>query len=242
MLRFAEMPVLPACARVWAGSRPGSPHRPCTRWRPRDAWDAGASGSRVAPASAAALPGADRSGKLGSMTSPAEDPACEVAHGTVPAPAPAAEKILVAVFATQVAQFLLRYAADVGYRAVLLEPDADRARDAKAAGAVLAGSLDDFPAGTADVVVTDHHRPELGVLLRDALAARARWIGLMGNARHEGPHVAALTELGVPPKQIALVHRPIGLSIGSRTPPEIAISTIAGLIAERNGRPGGFAF
>ena len=175
-------------------------------------------------------------------SSAAEDPACEVAHGTVPAPAPATEKVLVAVFATPVAQFLLRYAADVGYRAVLLDPDPDRARDAKAGGAELAGSVDDFPAGTADVVVTDHHRPELGVVLRDALAADARWIGLMGNARHEGPHVAALTELGVPAEQIARVHRPIGINIGSRTPPEIAISTIAGLIAERSGKPGGFAF
>jgi xanthine dehydrogenase accessory factor len=38
------------------------------------------------------------------------------------------------------------------------------------------------------------------------------------------------------------VHRPIGINIGSRTPPEIAISTIAGLIAERAGKPGGFVF
>jgi xanthine dehydrogenase accessory factor len=203
---------------------------------------------------AAALPEPGHGGKLGSMTSPtpspaagaADDPACEVAHGTAPEPAPVSEKVLVAVFATPVAQFLLRYAADVGYQTVLLEPDPDRARDAKATGfdfvsTVLTG-LDGFPAGTADVVVTDHHRPELGVILRDALAADARWIGLMGNARHEGPHVAALTELGVPAGQIARVHRPIGLSIGSRTPPEIAISTIAGLIAERAGRPGGFAF
>jgi xanthine/CO dehydrogenase XdhC/CoxF family maturation factor len=174
------------------------------------------------------------------MTSPAEDPACEVAHGT--APAQATEKVLVAVFATPVAQFLLRYATDAGYRAVLLEPDPDRARDAKAGGAVLAGSADDFPAGPADVVVTDHHRPELGVVLRDALASGARWIGVMGNPRHEGPHVAALTGLGVPPEEIARVRRPIGLNIGSRTPPEIAIATIAGLIAEHAGKPGGFAF
>jgi xanthine dehydrogenase accessory factor len=192
---------------------------------------------------AAALPGPDGGGKLRGMTSPAaDDAACEVAHGTVPAPAGAQEKVLVAVFATPVAEFLLRYAADVGYRAVLLEPDGDRARDAKAAGAVLAGSLDDFPAGTADVVVTNHHRPELGAVLRDALDAGARWIGLMGNARHEGPHIAALAALGVPPEQIAQVHRPIGLNIGSRTPPEIAIATLAGLIAERAGKPGGFAF
>jgi xanthine/CO dehydrogenase XdhC/CoxF family maturation factor len=38
------------------------------------------------------------------------------------------------------------------------------------------------------------------------------------------------------------VHRPIGLNIGSRTPAEIAISTLAGLIADHNGRPGGFSY
>lgn len=147
-----------------------------------------------------------------------------------------------AVFATPVAEFLLRYGADAGYRAVLVEPDPERARGAKAAGAVLAGSADGFPPGSADVVVTDHHRPELGPALRDALASEARWVGIMGNPRHEAPHIRALTELGVPAAQISRVHRPIGLNIGSRTPAEIAIATMAGLIADRNGRPGGFSF
>jgi xanthine dehydrogenase accessory factor len=186
------------------------------------------------------LPRLAGDGKLGGMTSPQEDPACDVAHGA--APPPASEKVLVAVFATPVAEFLLRYAADTGYQAVLVEPDAERARAAKAAGLAVSDGFDGFRAGTADVVVTDHHRPELGPALRDALASDVRWIGLMGNARHEGPHVAALTELGVAPDQIARVHRPIGLNIGSRTPAEIAIATLAGLIADRHGKPGGFSF
>ena len=54
--------------------------------------------------------------------------------------------------------------------------------------------------------------------------------------------MAALTELGVPAGDIARVHRPVGLNIGSRTPPEIALATLAGLVADRNGRPGGFQF
>jgi xanthine dehydrogenase accessory factor len=91
-------------------------------------------------------------------------------------------------------------------------------------------------------VVTDHHRPELGVQLRDALASGARWVGIMGNPRVEPPHVTALAQLGVSPDEIGRVHRPIGLNIGSRAPAEIAIATLAGLIADRNGRPGGFAF
>jgi xanthine/CO dehydrogenase XdhC/CoxF family maturation factor len=52
----------------------------------------------------------------------------------------------------------------------------------------------------------------------------------------------ALRELGVGEEGINRVHRPVGLNIGSRTPPEIAVATLAGLIADRNARPGGFAF
>ncbi len=169
------------------------------------------------------------------------DPNCGVAHGD--APGRPTDRVLVAVFASPVAVALTGYAADLGFRTVLVEPDAGRqvdfSTDVVARGfSELDGEL---APGTADVVVTDHHREELGELLRDALAAPTRWIGLMGNPRHEGPHVAALAALGVPPDEVARVHRPIGLDIGSRTPPEIAISTLAGLLADRSGRSGGFA-
>ncbi len=169
------------------------------------------------------------------------DDSCAVAHGAA-APVPTADKVLAAVFATGVASYLLRYGADVGYRCILIEPDLERAKEVEADGFELADALDGGAAAVADVIVTDHHRPELGPQLRDALAARARWVGIMGNPRHEGPHIAALTELGVPADEISKVHRPIGINIGSRTPAEIAISTIAGLIADRNGKPGGFTF
>jgi xanthine dehydrogenase accessory factor len=180
-----------------------------------------------------------------------EDPACAVAHGEVPdsdaiahgfAVAGTVQRTLVAVFAAPVADFLLRFGADLGFRTLLLEPDRDRAARLHGTGAEVVAAppadLDD----TADVVVTDHHRPELGVVLRDVLKQRVRWVGVMGNPRHEGPHVRALTELGVPAEEIARVHRPIGLNIGSRTPPEIALATLAGLIADRTGSPGGFDF
>jgi xanthine dehydrogenase accessory factor len=174
-----------------------------------------------------------------------ENEACAVAHAPVTAAAPQAasprsgDRTLIAVFASPVSAFLLRYAADAGYRGVLVEPDAGRGAGAAIGGFTVLGGLPEDLDG-ADVVVTDHHRGELGVILRDALDTKARWIGIMGNPRHEGPHVAALTALGVAPGDIARVHRPIGLNIGSRTPPEIAIATLAGLIADRNSRPGGF--
>lgn len=151
------------------------------------------------------------------------DSSCVVAHGE--AGQETETRTLVAVFATPVAEFLLNYGRDLGYRTVLYDP-----RD---------GELPELD-GTADVVVTNHHRPELGEVLRDVLAYPIRWVGVMGNPRHPGPHIEALKQLGVPGEDIDRVHRPIGLNIGSRTPPEIALATLAGLVADRNGKPGGF--
>ena len=153
------------------------------------------------------------------------DPACDLAHG---APRESDGRSLVAVFDSPVATYLLHFGADLGYRTILVDKPGD----------LDSAAID----GQTDVVVTDHHRPELGELLRDALATPARWIGLMGSPRHTGPHVEALRALGVSEEDIARVHRPIGLNIGSQTPPEIAIATLAGLVADRNARPGGFTF
>src|SRR5215831_5148466 len=115
-----------------------------------------------------------------------EDPACDVAHGA--APAPAATRILVAVFTSPVARYLLRYAGDAGYRPVLVEPDRERGQQAEA-GVIVAGGFDGYLDEATDVVVTDHHRPELGPVLRDALAGKTRWVGVMGNPRHPAPHI-----------------------------------------------------
>lgn len=168
------------------------------------------------------------------------DPACAVAHGE--APAETGDRTLLAVFASPVAEYLLRYGADLGYRSILLEPATERAAEAGRRDLAVVTAPPAGLGGAVDVVVTDHHRPELGPVLRDLLTYPVRWIGVMGNPRHPAPHVQALKDLGVPAEDISRVHRPIGLNIGSRTPPEIALATLAGLIADRNDRPGGFGF
>ena len=146
------------------------------------------------------------------------------------------------MFASPVAGYLLRYGADMGFRGLLLEPDEARAAGAAALGFPLLTAVPDDLDDSADVVVTDHHRPELGVMLRDALATKARWVGIMGNPHHRRAARGHAHRTRRPGGEIARVHRPIGLNIGSRIPPEIAVSTLAGLLADRNGRPGGFEF
>jgi len=163
------------------------------------------------------------------------DVACAMAHGELPAST--GDRRLVAVFASSVAVTLAHIAAHVGYDVVVLDPDPERPCPGLArVSDVAAVHLDD----RTDVVVTDHDRAELGDVLAAVLAGAPRWVGVLGSPRHAAPHVSALRERGIADADIARVHRPIGLDIGSRTPGEIAVATVAGLLADRNGRSGGF--
>ncbi len=56
------------------------------------------------------------------MTDHVHDASCAVAHGDAPAPRDE-PKTLVAIFASPMSAQLLRYALDLGYRTVLVEPD-----------------------------------------------------------------------------------------------------------------------
>jgi len=126
----------------------------------------------------------------------------------------------------------------------MLDPDSGRLAWAewRYADQVCTVPTEDFVDRTTDVVVTDHEREELGSTLESFLRLPARYIGVIGSARHAAPHIDALRRLGVPDQVIARIRRPLGLNIGSHTPAEIALSTLAGLIADRNRRPGGFTF
>lgn len=169
----------------------------------------------------------------------ATDPACAMAHGDL---APESDgRVLVAAYASPVAAFLLHWGRELGYRTVLVEPEPDRVGDTHRRHAdVVVPVAADAPAGErVDVVVTDHDRPDLGAVMGDLLRAGPRWIGIMGSPRHAPVHVEALRAHGIDDATIARVHRPIGLDIGSKAPSEIALSTLAGLLADRNDRSGG---
>ena len=132
---------------------------------------------------------------------------------------------LVVFAATPVAQALLKWAPDVGFRPVL----AARAAD-------LPADID----GELFVVHTNHDADDLVQALEAVLPRDPRFIGLVGSRRHTGHHLEALRAKGVPEEVIARIQSPVGLDIGARTPAEIALSILAGLVAVRRGGGGGW--
>jgi len=86
------------------------------------------------------------------------------------------------------------------------------------------------------VIVTVSHDPRLDdMALLEALKSGAFYVGAVGSARTSAERRKRLADFDLSATQIARLRGPVGLSIGSRTPPEIALSILADLVAARNG-------
>jgi len=103
---------------------------------------------------------------------------------------------------------------------------------------VIAGDFDivtarlNPPEGSYIVIVTRGHRDDMRIL-RWAVDARARYLGMIGSKRKTISIYKELESQGIPAEKFAGVHAPIGLEIGAVTPEEIAVSIVAEMIAER---------
>jgi len=127
--------------------------------------------------------------------------------------------------ATPVADALVRWAGEVGFRAMLVPH---------------ASEIPAEQAGELYVVHTNHDAPDLVDALEAVLPRNPRFVGLVGSRRHTGHHLEALRAKGVPDEVIARIQSPVGLDLGSRTPQEIALSILAGLVAVRRGGSAGW--
>ncbi|HSB32047.1 MAG TPA: XdhC/CoxI family protein [Candidatus Sulfobium mesophilum] len=88
--------------------------------------------------------------------------------------------------------------------------------------------------GSYIVIATRGHNHDLEAL-KAALTTDAGYIGLLGSKRKRALLFKMLGESGFSKENIGRVITPVGLSIGSVTPEEIAISIMAQIIQKRRG-------
>jgi xanthine dehydrogenase accessory factor len=146
---------------------------------------------------------------------------------------------LIVVSGTPVARAILRWAAELGFDPALVESRPERA--AFQSGRVHVGHVSEveLDADTA-VVLTDHDSPDLVETLATLLRSPVRFVGVMGSRRHVGPHLERLRELGFGDDDLARIRTPVGIDLGARTAEEIALSILAGVVADRHGARGGW--
>jgi xanthine dehydrogenase accessory factor len=64
------------------------------------------------------------------------------------------------------------------------------------------------------------------------------YVGAMGSRRTHDDRLARLREIGLGDAELSLLHSPIGLDLGSRTPEETAVSIAAEIISLQWGGSG----
>jgi xanthine dehydrogenase accessory factor len=153
--------------------------------------------------------------------------------------------LLVVVGAGHVAMPLTRMARLLGYRTVVLDgrprfatrerfPDVDELRVGIPSELVRDYAL--TPAA-ALVLVAHDYKYDLPVL-RHALASDVGYIGMLGSSRRGATILKFLAEEGVSDAALKRVRVPIGLDLGARTAPEIALAILAEIQAVRAGASG----
>jgi xanthine dehydrogenase accessory factor len=92
------------------------------------------------------------------------------------------------------------------------------------------------------VVVMSHNYIRDRDYLRSFLRTEAAYIGMLGPRARTERLLKGLSDAGVRPtdQDLARIHGPAGLDIGSEGPEEIAWAIIAEVMATRRGRPAGF--
>ena len=142
--------------------------------------------------------------------------------------------------ASEIAHYLAEIAATVDFQVFVCDPREEYRGAWRANGARwVEGMPDDavvaFRADARTVILAVSHDPKLDdMALMEALKSGASYVGAVGSARTSAERRKRLAELDLTPQQVARLHGPVGLPIGSRTPPEIAVAILADLIAERN--------
>jgi xanthine dehydrogenase accessory factor len=95
-----------------------------------------------------------------------------------------------------------------------------------------------FRPNRRSAVVALTHDPKLDdMALLEALESEAFYVGAIGSRRNQQARRDRLAEhFGLTAAVLARLRGPVGLDIGSKTPPEIAISAMAEILAVKNGK------
>lgn len=148
---------------------------------------------------------------------------------------------LMAFSATAVSAALVRWGREAGFDPIVVEPRAERTGAFDFGGARMETAVPALPEDTEVYAVhTDHDAPGMAESVAALLRTDAAFVGVMGSARHIGPHMDELRAMGLTDDDLARVRTPVGLDIGARTAEEIALSILAGVVAARRGRDGGW--
>ncbi len=148
---------------------------------------------------------------------------------------------LLLIGAGQVSRYLAQMAQALDYHVTVCDPREEYSDEWDLASVPLDRAYPDDvvqamnpDAHTAVVALT--HDPKLDdAALLEALKSPAFYVGALGSKKNNDARRKRLAGFDLAPAEIERLRGPVGLKIGSKTPPEIAVAILAELTAVRHG-------
>ncbi|MFZ1910399.1 MAG: XdhC family protein [Burkholderiales bacterium] len=148
---------------------------------------------------------------------------------------------LVLIGAGQLTRYLSEMARMLDYHVVVIDPREEYADGWNLPGVALERGMPDDVIAALNLdghsaVVALTHDPKLDdMALLEALKSAAFYVGAIGSKRNNDARRKRLREFDLSEGEIARLRGPVGLYIGSKTPPEIAVAILAEMTAARHG-------
>ncbi len=148
---------------------------------------------------------------------------------------------MLVIGASQLSKYLAQIAVGLDYQVTICDPREEYTETWDVPGVTLVRTMPDDTVQAMNLdersaVVALTHDPKLDDLaLMEALKSPAFYIGALGSRANNEKRRERLRDFDLSATEIARLHGPIGLYIGSRTPPEIAVSILAEITAVKNG-------
>lgn len=148
---------------------------------------------------------------------------------------------LLLIGAGQLSRFLAQIALGMDYQVTVCDPREEYRGGWHVPGVELNHAMPDdlvidMKPDRRSAVVALTHDPKLDDLaLMEALKSDAFYVGAIGSRANHAKRRERLKLFDLSDEQVARLHGPVGLHIGSKTPAEIAISILAEMTAVKNG-------
>jgi xanthine dehydrogenase accessory factor len=148
---------------------------------------------------------------------------------------------MLVIGASQLSKYLAQMALGLDYQVTVCDPRSEYEGTWDVEGVPLVKTMPDDTVVAMKLdercaVVALTHDPKLDdMALLEALKSKAFYVGALGSRANNAKRRERLKAFDLTDAEIARLHGPIGLYIGSRTPPEIAVSILAEVTAVKNG-------
>jgi xanthine dehydrogenase accessory factor len=149
---------------------------------------------------------------------------------------------LLIVGAGQISTYLARMAQGLDFQVFVCDPRSEYAAQWDVPGTTILSSMPDdavieLNLDPHSAVVALTHDPKLDdMVLLEALKSPAFYVGALGSiVNSQRRRERLLQHFDLSQAEVDRLHGPVGLPIGSRTPPEIAIAVLAEMTAVKNG-------